>query len=126
MNSRKPLDDDVFAAGRDDTHRRPSTREYVGPSNGTGQLTSPSSGSQHEKDAPQMLMSPPPEELLRVRVNHVFVVKEGLWEPICVIEYPCPVERFSDIHLSNEEKDACKKKHAFSGSKAQASVQPGD
>ena len=37
-----------------------------GPSLGPGDLTPPSSDSQRETQVPHMLMSPPPEETLRV------------------------------------------------------------
>ena len=40
-----------------------------GPSLGPGDLKPPSSDSQRETLVPHMLMSPPPEETLRVRVT---------------------------------------------------------
>lgn len=66
--------DDVFSlprAGRPKTARKAparSGRAHAGPTIGPGELTPPSSGSQLEREAPQMLMSPPPEEILRVCV----------------------------------------------------------
>ncbi|KAI0684502.1 hypothetical protein BC835DRAFT_1389765 [Cytidiella melzeri] len=58
MDTTNLLDDDVFSPQTSDKPMRPAIR-------GPGDLTPPSSGSHHDRQAPQMLMSPPPEEVLR-------------------------------------------------------------
>lgn len=71
MNTRRHPDAELLTQ----TTRTQSPSKHAnydsGPSLGPGDLTPPSSDSQRETQAPHMLMSPPPEETLRVRAIHL-------------------------------------------------------
>ena len=64
-------DTDVFASKSTRVPRKSTARKSGRQSIGPGELTPPSSGSQHEREPPRMLMSPPPEEELRVSVENL-------------------------------------------------------
>ncbi|KAI0088390.1 hypothetical protein BDY19DRAFT_195870 [Irpex rosettiformis] len=72
MDNTNIRDQNVLSSRQSSSSKKAAPRRYGRPSIGPGDLTPPSSGSQHEREAPRMLMSPPPEEELqstRARLN---------------------------------------------------------